>query len=103
MGVLAEDTFGFVHDKKKPIKNWDPSTRAINTKALGSALLTVNMVAMIGSLIIYGLMLYTYPTDAKEMAIMHDTGSRRSVEDEGDGSEDGVALLSDDRTSRQDE
>ena len=103
VGVLAEDTFGFVHDKNKPIKDWDPTTRAINTRALGSALLTVNMVAMIGSFIIYGLMLYTYPKDVKEMAIMHDTMQRRRVEEDDGGSEDGVALLSDDRNRRQDE
>ena len=68
VGVLAEDTFGFIHDKKKPIKNWNPSTRATNTRALGSALLIVNMVAMSGSLVIYILMLFTYPLDAKAMA-----------------------------------
>ena len=46
---------------------WSVNTRTVNTSALGTALLTVNLIAMVGSLILYVLMLYTYPKDLNEM------------------------------------
>ena len=51
---------------------WSVNTRTVNTSALGTALLTVNLIAMVGSLILYVLMLYTYPIDLNEMKRIRD-------------------------------
>ena len=51
---------------------WSVNTRTVNTGALGTALLTVNLIAMVGSLILYVLMLYTYPKDLNEMKRIRD-------------------------------
>ena len=67
---------------------WSVNTRTVNTSALGTALLTVNLIAMVGSLILYVLMLYTYPIDLNEMKRI------RNLEKEKDRNEQEVSLLS---------
>ena len=67
---------------------WSVNTRTVNTSALGTALLTVNLIAMVGSLILYVLMLYTYPIDLNEMKRIRD------LEKEKDRNEQEVSLLS---------
>jgi MFS family permease len=67
VGLLTEDVFGFVHDDTHPINEWDVGTRERNVKALGTALLVVNLAAMSGSLILYLLMLLTYERDAARL------------------------------------
>jgi hypothetical protein len=91
VGILAEDTFGFIHSKQRPIKDWDVGTRSVNTKALGNALCVVNLFAMSGSLILYVLMFFTYEKDALNMRRLRN-GKRRKrkksdEEEEDDGGE----------------
>ena len=90
VGILAEDAFGFIHDKNKPIMGWSVNTRTVNTSALGTALLTVNLIAMVGSLILYVLMLYTYPKDLNEMKRIRDL----EKEKDRNRNEQEVSLLS---------
>ena len=88
-----------VYDANRPINEWDADMRATNTKALGSALLTVNMFAMSGSFVLYVLLLFSYPGDAKWMK---DQESKKYEEDGGDGGGPGdvsISLLSEESTT----
>jgi hypothetical protein len=91
-----------VYDANRPINEWDADMRATNTKALGSALLTVNMFAMSGSFVLYVLLLFSYPGDAKWMK---DQESKKYEEDGGDGGGPGdvsISLLSEESTTKVD-
>lgn len=89
VGLLTEDVFGFVHDNSHPVKDWDVGTRERNVKALGSALFVVNVSAVLGSLVLYILMLYTYEGDAarlrkelsKERQMVEDCKDKIGVEE----------------------
>merc|ERR1711871_1256682 len=85
VGVLSEDVFGFVHNDDRPIKTWNRGTRSVNTHALGNALLVVNLVAMMGSLVLYIVTIFTYPRDAAWMA-------RRIGRDGGGGGGNGDGM-----------
>ena len=91
-----------VYDANRPINEWDADMRATNTKALGSALLTVNIFAMSGSFVLYVLLLFSYPGDAKWMK---DQESKKYEEDGGDGDGPGdvsISLLSEESTTKVD-
>ena len=91
-----------MYDANRPINEWDADMRATNTKALGSALLTVNMFAMSGSFVLYVLLLFSYPGDAKWMK---DQESKKYEEDGGDGGGPGdvsISLLSEESTTKVD-
>ena len=93
-GMLSEKSFGFVYDANKPINEWDSEVRAVNTKALGSALLTVNLFAMCGSLVLYSLMFFTYPHDAQNASNVEAENVIRLLDDVDSGDSESVSLLS---------